>query len=191
MESTKNIFLYIENHGLSLVIVVMLGIGLWRYVVPYIKKQTETMETIKTFFENHNKAILIGSSDSKVELMLELQAKALRWSIENKYIFFIQNNNIKHRYNNIIFEIDNYLNVKILKFEDELKDITDKIAFKVFSEIFQDSVLELKKDLDMILQALKEEQTELTDYEVAKRTVRQHAEHFQNNLIKRIKELTD
>ena len=43
----------------------------------------------------------------------------------------------------------------------------------------------------MILQALKEEQTEQTDYEVAKRTVRQHAEHFQNNLIKRIKELTD
>ena len=79
----------------------------------------------------------------------------------------------------------------MLKFEDELKDITDKIAFKVFSEIFQESVLELKKDLDMILQALKEEQTEQTDYEVAKRTVRQHAEHFQNNLIKRIKELTD
>ena len=180
MESTKNIFLYIENHGLSLVIIVMLGIGLWRYVVPYIKKQTETMETIKTFFENHNKGVISGKA---LELMLELQAKAL--------IFFIQNNNIKNRYNNIIFEIDNYLNVKMLKFEDELKDITDKIAFKVFSEIFQDSVLELKKDLDMILQALKEEQTELTDYEVAKRTVRQHAEHFQNNLIKRIKELTD
>ena len=146
------------------------------------------METIKTFFENHNKGVISGKA---LELMLELQAKALRWSIENKYIFFIQNNNIKNRYNNIIFEIDNYLNVKMLKLEDELKDITDKIAFKVFSEIFQDSVLELKKDLDMILQALKEEQTELTDYEVAKRTVRQHAEHFQNNLIKRIKELTD
>nr|DAX77365.1 MAG TPA: hypothetical protein [Caudoviricetes sp.] len=188
MESTKNIFLYIENHGLSLVIIVMLGIGLWRYVVPYIKKQTETMETIKTFFENHNKGVISGKA---LELMLELQAKALRWSIENKYIFFIQNNNIKNRYSNIIFEIDNYINVKMLKFEDELKDITDKIAFKVFSEIFQDSVLELKKELDMILQALKEEQTEQSDYEVAKRTVRQHAEHFQNNLIKRIKELTD
>ena len=89
MESTKNILLYIENHGLSLVIVVMLGIGLWRYVVPYIKKQTETMETIKTFFENHNKGVISGKA---LELMLELQAKALRWSIENKYIFFIQNN---------------------------------------------------------------------------------------------------
>lgn len=188
MESTKNIFLYIENHGLSLVIIVMLGIGLWRYVVPYIKKQTETMETIKTFFENHNKGVISGKA---LELMLELQVKGLRWSIENKYLFFIQNNNIKNRYNNIIFEIDNYINTKMLKFEDELKDITDKIAFKVFFEMFQEATMDLKDELNTILQALKEEKTEQADYEIAKRTVKQHTEHFQNNLIKRIKELTD
>lgn len=185
MENTKNMLLYIENHGLSLIITVMLILAVWKYIVPYIKEQTEILEEVKKFLKNFNTGAISGKA---LELMLELQAKGLRWSIENKYVFFIQNNNIKNRYNNIIFEIDNYINVKMLKFDDELKDITDKIAFKVFSKIFQDSVLELKKDLDMILQALKEEQT---DYEVAKRTVRQHAEHFQNNLIKKIKELTD
>jgi hypothetical protein len=188
MENTKNILLYIENHGLSLVIVVMLGIGLWRYVVPYIKKQTETMETIKTFFENHNKGVISGKA---LGLMLELQAKSLRWSIENKYVFFIQNNNIKNRYNNIIFEIDNYISTKMLKFEDELKDITDKITFKVFFDMFQSSISDLKKELNTVLKALKEENTEPSDYDIAIRTVKQHTEHFQNNLIKKIKELTD
>ena len=188
MESLKSVLLYIENHGLSIVIVSMFGVGLWRYVVPYIKKQTEAMETIKIFFENHNKGVISGKA---LELMLELQVKSLRWCIENKYIFFIRNNNIKKRYNTIIFEIENYINTKIIKFEDELKDITDKITYKVFSEMFESSILKLKESLNLVLKVLKEEKTEQSDYEIAIRTVKQHMERFQNNLIKRIKELTD
>ena len=44
---------------------------------------------------------------------------------------------------------------------------------------------------ERVLKALKEENTEPSDYDIAIRTVKQHTEHFQNNLIKKIKELTD
>ena len=142
MESTKNILLYIENHGLSLIITVMLILAVWKYIVPYIKEQTEILEEVKKFLKNFNTGAISGKA---LGLMLELQAKSLRWSIENKYVFFIQNNNIKNRYNNIIFEIDNYISTKMLKFEDELKDITDKITFKVFFDMFQSSISDLKR----------------------------------------------
>ena len=188
MESTKNMLLYIENHGLSLIITVMLILAVWKYIVPYIKEQTEILEEVKKFLKNFNTGAISGKA---LGLMLELQAKSLRWSIENKYVFFIQNNNIKNRYNNIIFEIDNYISTKMLKFEDELKDITDKITFKVFFDMFQSSISDLKKELNTVLKALKEENTEPSDYDIAIRTVKQHTEHFQNNLIKKIKELTD
>ena len=79
----------------------------------------------------------------------------------------------------------------MLKFEDELKDITDKITFKVFFDMFQSSISNLKKELNTVLKALKEDNTEPSDYDIAIRTVKQHMEHFQNNLIKKIKELTD
>ena len=57
MESTKNILLYIENHGLSLIITVMLILAVWKYIVPYIKEQTEILEEVKKFYskQQHKK----------------------------------------------------------------------------------------------------------------------------------------
>lgn len=85
----KELLLYIENHGISIVFMLGMGIALWRVGIPAIKEHTKLLIEIKKFFEEFNKDIVRSKG---LKLLLELKCQEIRWSIENKYIEYIQRN---------------------------------------------------------------------------------------------------
>lgn len=181
----KELLLYIENHGISIMFMLSIGIAFWKHGIPVLKEQTRALTEMRKFLEKYNADLISGKG---LHLLLNLKAQEIRWSLEKKYIEYILKNNIKNNWSNIISELNSHCTKKMLEFDEDLHDITDKIVFKTIQSLFKSSIDKLAGELYQILESLKEENA---DYDVAQRGVKTHMEHFQNELSLEIKKLFD
>lgn len=187
MQFSKEIFIFIENHGLGIVFMVSMLISVWRYGIPYLKENTLMLIELRKYFEKFNKNLLTGKG---LEEHLTLRVNKVRWTLQIIVINYIERNNLKKNWNIIKSEIT-------FKFEDKkqstythLKDLTDKSTLKLFMNLFNE---ELDITLDLMLIILEDlskyGQEELELYQVAKRSVEIHFEHFENKMNDRIKQI--
>lgn len=189
MESLKHTLIYIENHGLSIVFMVSIGILAWKHAVPYLKETTKTLAEIRKYFEHQNHNIVSGKA---LEFILKLKTQEIRWSLQKKILIYIVNNNLKKNWDLIVKEIT----LKIIeKQEDaytELRDLVDKATLKLFM-IYVHEDLKITQDLIIqLLENLKEEGgTDKSLYEVAERSVETHFEHFETRVFQKIKEINE
>lgn len=58
MVFSKDIFIFIENHGLSVVFMTSILVGIWKYGIPYMKENTLMLIELKKYFEKSNKNLL-------------------------------------------------------------------------------------------------------------------------------------
>lgn len=183
--ATKELLLYIENHGISIIFMAGIGVSLWRYGVPLLKEQTRALTEMRKFLEKYNTDLISGKG---LHILLELKIQEIRWSLEKKYIEYILKNNIKNNWNNIISELNSHCTKKMLEFDEDLHDITDKIAFKTIRTLFKSTVDKVNGETYVILEELKQDNA---NYETAQRAVKNHMENFQNELSLEIKKLFD
>lgn len=181
----KEILVLIENHGISLIFMAGLGIAFWRHGIPVLKEQTRALTEMRKFLEKYNADLISGKG---LHLLLELKIQEIRWSLEKKYIEYILKNNIKNNWNNIISELGSHCTKKLLEFDEDLHDITDKITFKTIRTLFKSAIDKVNGETYIILEELK---TDGADYETAQRAVKNHMENFQNELSLEIKKLFD
>lgn len=181
----KELLIYIENHGISLIFMTGLGIAAWRYAVPFLKELTKMLVEMRKFFENFNRNIVTGKG---LELLLILKCQEIRWSVEKKYIEYILRNSIKKNWDSIISELNGHTIQKMIDFDEDLHEIIDKIAFITIRAIFKTSMEKCKTELYNVLTELKNDET---NHENAQRAVKIHMQNFQNELILEIKSLFD
>ena len=187
MQFSKDIFIFIENHGLGIVFMVSVLISMWRYGIPYLKENTLMLVELRKYFEKFNKNLLTGKG---LEEHLTLRINKIRWTLQTIIINYIERNNLRKNWNIIKSEIS-------FKFEDKkqstythLKELIDKSTLKLFMNILDE---ELKITLELMLVILEDlsnygqEEHEL--YQVAIRSVEIHFEHFENKMNDRIKQI--
>lgn len=183
----KQVLIYIENHGIGIVFMCFCGFGFWKYLMPTFTKMTDTLEEMRIFLETQNKGYATGKT---LNILCDLKAEFLKNQLEKMYFNYIENNNFKNNWNTIISEIDVKILNNLLEFEDDLKDVVEKINFKSIKKTFTDHTRTIKEEIEMLLKDLKEngeKETEL--YALAKRSVRIHLDNFQTELKKELKEL--
>lgn len=187
MEITKDLFIFIENHGFSIVFMTSILIGMWKYGIPYLKENTLMLVELRKYFEKFNKNLLTGKG---LEEHLTLRINKIRWTLQTIIINYIERNNLQKNWNIIKSEVS-------FKFEDKkqstythLKDLIDKSTLKLFMNLLNE---ELNTALDLMLTILEDlskyGQEELELYQVAKRSVEIHFEHFENKMNDRIKQI--
>ena len=187
MEFSKDLFIFIENHGLGVVFMVSVLIGIWRYGIPYLKENTLMLIELRKYFEKSNRNMLVGKG---LEEHLVLKTNKTRWTLQTLIINYIERNNIQKNWYVIKNEIE-------VKFEDkkqstyfQLKDFVDKSTLKLYMEFL---VKELDTTLGLMITILEDlskygqEEHEL--YQVAHRNVEIHFEHFENRMNDRIKQI--
>lgn len=187
MEHTKDLFIFIENHGLGVVFMISVLIGIWRYGIPYLRENTLMLIELRKYFEKSNRNLLVGKG---LEEHLILRSNKIRWTLQILIINYIERNNIQKNWYVIKNEIE-------VKFEDkkqhtysQLKDFVDKSTLKLYMEYL---IKELDITLELMLAILEDlskygqEEQEL--YQVAKRNVEIHFEHFENRINDNIKKI--
>ena len=187
MQFSRDLFIFVENHGLSIVFMTSVLIGIWRYGIPYLRENTLMVIELRKYFEKSNKNLLVGKG---LEEHLILKNNKTRWTLQTLIINYIERNNIQKNWHVIKNELE-------VKFEDkkqsiyfQLKDYVDKSTLKLYMEL-------LCKELDVTLSlmlALLEDlskygQEEHELYQVAKRNVEIHFEHFENRINDNIKKI--
>lgn len=187
MEFSKDLFIFIENHGLSLVFVTSILVGMWRYGIPYFKENTLMLVELRKYFEKSNKNMLVGKG---LEEHLVLRTNKTRWTLQTLIVNYIERNNLHKNWYVIRNEIE-------VKFEDkkqstyfQLKEYVDKCTLKHYMQYL---VEELDNTLDLMITLLEElskyGQEEIELYQVARRNVEIHFEHFENRMNDRIKQI--
>lgn len=187
MEHTKDLFIFIENHGLGIVFMVSVLVGIWKYGIPYLHENTLMLIELRKYFEKSNKNMLVGKG---LEEHLVLRSNKIRWTLQTIIINYIERNNIQKNWYVIKNEIE-------VKFEDkkqstyfQLKDFVDKSTLKLYMGFL---VEELDVTLGLMIAILEDlskygqEEQEL--YQVARRNVEIHFEHFENRINDRIKQI--
>ncbi|RRD39122.1 hypothetical protein EII29_08380 [Leptotrichia sp. OH3620_COT-345] len=181
----RELLIYIENHGISLIFMSGIGIAAWKYAIPFFKELTRMLVELRKFFEDFNRDIVSGKG---LQLLLILKCQEIRWSIEKKYIEYILKNSIKKNWDSIISELNGYTTQKLINFDEDLHDIIDKIVFKTIRTMFKAAIERSKMHLYDVLMELKNDET---NHENAQRAVKIHMQNFQNELILEIKSLFD
>ena len=187
MQFSKDLFIFIENHGLSLVFMTSILIGMWRYGIPYLRENTLMLIELKKFFEKSNRNLLVGKG---LEEHLVLRNNKTRWTLQTLIINYIERNNLHKNW----YVIKNETEVK---FEDkkqstyfQLKEYVDKSTLKLYMKYL---IEELDTTLDLMITLLEElskyGQEEIELYQVARRNVEIHFEHFENRMNDRIKQI--
>ena len=187
MGFTKDLFIFIENHGLGMVFTVSVLIGIWKYGIPYLRENTLMLIELRKYFEKSNKSLLVGKG---LEEHLVLRSNKTRWTLQTLIINYIERNNIQKNWYVIKNEIE-------VRFEDkkqstyfQLKDFVDKSTLKLYMEYL---IKELDITLELMLSILEDlskygqEEQEL--YQVARRNVEIHFEHFENRMNDNIKKI--
>ncbi len=123
-----------------------------------------------------------------LELMLNLKIQELRWSLRNKIIKYIDNNNIVKNWDIIIRELDVTIEEKKLNVYIPLKNLTDSAYLKIVSKSLDEELKNTDEVIKMILESLKNS-NEIEDYKTAKRSVDAHFERFENHMTQKISEL--
>ena len=179
--------IYIENHGISIVFMISLGILVWKYAVPYFKENTRTFVEIRKYFEKQNHNLISGKG---LELILNLTIQDLRWSLQKKTIAYIIQNNIEKNWDIIVQEINLKIEDRKQNFYKNLRDVTDKVLLKTVMIILEDELSKTEISVIKMLEILKEKGKEdKTYYEISKRSTETIFEDFENRINEKIKEL--
>ena len=187
MVFSKDIFIFIENHGLSLVFMTSILIGMWKYGIPYMKENTLMLIELKKYFERSNKNLLSGRG---LEEHLTLRINKVRWTLQTIVINYIERNNLQKNWNIIKSEVKFKFEEKKQSTYTHLKDLIDKSTLKLFMNLIDeemDITLELMLTILEDLSKYGQEEHEL--YQVARRSVEIHFEHFENKMNDKIKQI--
>lgn len=187
MEISKDLFIFAENHGLGIIFMVSILVGIWKYGIPYLKENTNMLIELKKYFEKSNRNMLVGKG---LEEHLVLRTNKIRWTLQISIINYIERNNLQKNWYVIKNEIE-------VKFEDKkqsayshLKDFVDKSTLKIYMNFLSDELdttLILMTELLEDLSKYGQEEQEL--YQVARRNVEIHFEHFENRMNDKIKQI--
>lgn len=187
MEHTKDLFIFIENHGFGIVFMVSVLIGIWRYGIPYLRENTLMLIELRKYFEKSNKNLLVGKG---LEEHLVLISNKTRWTLQTLIINYIERNNIQKNWYVIKNEIEVKFEYKKQSIYFQLKDFVDRSTLKLYMEYL---IKELDITLGLMLTILEDlskygqEKQEL--YQVAERNVEIHFEHFESRINDRIKQI--
>jgi hypothetical protein len=187
MQFSKDLFIFIENHGLGVVFMTSMLVSMWRYGIPYLKENTLMLIELKKYFEKSNRNMLTGKG---LEEHLVLRINKIRWTLQAIIIRYIEKNNLQKNWNIIKSEIDYKFEDKKQSTYTQLKDLIDKSTLKIFMNMLDE---ELKVTLELMLVILEDlskygqEEHEL--YQVAIRSVEIHFEHFENKMNDKIKQI--
>ena len=187
MVFSKDIFIFIENHGLSLVFMTSILIGMWKYGIPYMKENTLMLIELKKYFERSSEKLLSGRG---LEEHLTLRINKVRWTLQTIVINYIERNNLQKNWNIIKSEIKFKFEEKKQSTYTHLKDLIDKSTLKLFMNLLEeemDITLELMLVILEDLSKYGQEEHEL--YQVARRSVEIHFEHFENKMNDKIKQI--
>ena len=187
MQFSKDLFIFTENHGLSIAFMFSILIGMWRYGIPYLKENTLMLIELRKYFEKSNKNMLIGKG---LEEYLVLRTNKIRWTLQTLIINYIERNNLYMNWYVIRNEIE-------VKFEDkkqstyfQLKEYIDKSTLKLYMQYIVEELDTTLKLMIIFLEDLsKYGQEEIELYQVARRNVEIHFEHFENRMNDRIKQI--
>nr|DAW76740.1 MAG TPA: hypothetical protein [Caudoviricetes sp.] len=183
----KELMLYIENHGISIVFMCLTIIILYRSVVPFMKEALETQKEMKKFMQSMNMNTMRGKG---LEMVLNFTSQGLRWSLQKRIIQYIIDNNISLNWIIILREIDLKIEEKKHEIYTDLRDIIDKVVLKVFMTILDEELTETKNLIISLLEDLKEHgKHDKSLYVTAERSVETHFEHFENRMYNKIKDL--
>ena len=151
-------------------------------------EQQEKVITVLAKLENQlNNDRLRGKG---LEIALILKIQDLRWIIQKKVIKYIKKNHLKENWSIINKELVTFCNVKLIDFEDDMRNTIDEMTFKIVYGILKKEFFETKKILLDILSDLKDEGAEEKElYDKAVRIVEAHMQTIENELIAQIKEL--
>ena len=187
MVFSKDLFIFTENHGLSIVFMISALVGIWKYGIPYLRENTLMLVELRKYFEKSNRNLLTGKG---LEEHLVLRTNKTRWTLQTLIVNYIERNNLHKNWYVIKNEVE-------VKFEDkkqsiyfQLKDYIDRSTLKLYMEYL---CKELDETLEIMITILEElskygqEEHEL--YQVARRNVEIHFEHFENRMNDRIKQI--
>ena len=147
--------------------------------------QEQMITTLAKLEKNLNSDQVRGKG---LELMLNLKIQELRWSLRNKIIKYIDNNNIVKNWDIIIRELDVTIEEKKLNVYIPLKNLTDSAYLKIVSKALDEELKNTDEVIKMILESLKNS-NEMEDYKTAKRSVDTHFERFENHMTQKINDL--
>ena len=183
----KELILYIENNGISIVFMCLTIIILYRSVVPFMKEALETQKEMKKFMQSMNMNTMRGKG---LEMVLNFTSQGLRWSLQKRIVQYIVDNNISLNWIIILREIDLKIEEKKHEIYTDLRDIIDKAVLKVFMTILDEELTETKNLIIALLEDLKEHgKQDKSLYVTAERSVETHFEHFENRMYNKIKDL--
>ena len=147
--------------------------------------QEQMITTLAKLEKNLNNDQVRGKG---LELVLNLKIQELRWSLRNKIIKYIDNNNIVKNWDIIIRELEVTIEEKKLNVYIPLKNLTDSAYLKIVSKALDEELKNTDEVIKMILESLKNS-TEMEDYKTVKRSVDAHFERFENHMTQKISEL--
>ena len=183
----KELILYVENHGISIIFTLAVLMTFYRYFAPFMREAIETQKEMKKFMQSMNMNTMRGKG---LEMTLNLKVQEIRWSLQKRVIQYIIDNNISQNWTLILTELDLKIEEKKHNMFMDLRDIVDKSVLKVFIATMSEELTATKNMLVVLLENLKEHGKEDKNlYETAQRSVETHFEHFENRMHNKIKDL--
>lgn len=147
--------------------------------------QDKTLTTLVKLEKNLNTELVKGKA---LEMLLNLKLQELRWSLQNRVVRYIINNNILKNWDVISREMNVSIEEKKVNLQISLKDIVESVVLKNYLKNLNEELLEIEGTMLKILEELKNSEVK-EDYEIAQRAVENHFENFENHMIHKINEL--
>lgn len=168
----------------------VMGIISYNYIVQQKKlfgQQEKVISVLSKLEEQLNSDTLRGKG---LEVTLEAKIKNLRIKLQTAIIRYIVENNLELNWSIIKREINVIMQEEKHNFFTSLKNVTDKFFMKSLMIELNEEMSTTEKLIVHLLEDLKEEsRDDKALYDVAKRSVETHFEHFETRMIQKVNDL--
>lgn len=150
-------------------------------------QQERVISVLAKLEEQLNSDTLRGKG---LEVTLEAKIKNLRIKLQSAVIRYIIENNLELNWNIIKREINVIMQEEKHSFFTSLKNVTEKVFLKSLMLELDDEMKSTEDLIIKLLEDLKEEdRTDKMLYDVARRSVETHFEHFETRMIQKVNDL--
>ena len=150
-------------------------------------QQERVISVLAKLEEQLNSDILRGKG---LEVTLEAKIKNLRTKLQSSVIRYIVENNLELNWSIIKREISVIMQEEKHSFFASLKNVTEKVFLKSLMIELDTEMKSTEELITKLLEDLKEEgRSDKMLYDVARRSVETHFEHFETRMLQKVNEL--
>ena len=150
-------------------------------------QQERVISVLAKLEEQLNSDTLRGKG---LEVALEAKIKNLRIKLQSAVIRYIIDNNLELNWSIIKREINIIMQEEKHSFFMSLKNVTEKVFLKSLMLELDDEMKSTEELIVKLLEDLKEEgRTDKMLYDVARRSVETHFEHFETRMMQKVNDL--